>query len=47
MSALRIRKSEGDFEHILVREEETRVAAHFQLPRGDAQRRVVVAMPAG
>ena len=47
MSALRIRKSEGDFEHILVREEETRVAAHIQLPRGDAQRRVVVAMPAG
>ena len=47
MSALLIRKQEGDFEHILVREVETRVAAHIQLPVGESQRRVVVAMPAG
>ena len=47
MSAWLIRKLEGDFENILVREVETRVAAHIQIPVGDRARRVVVAMPAG
>ena len=47
MSAWLIRKLEGDFDNILVREVETRVAAHIQIPVGDRARRVVVAMPAG
>lgn len=47
MPVLRIRKTEGDYEHILMREGATRVAAHLQLPRRGYDRRVVVAMPAG
>ena len=42
-----IRKLEGDFENILVRDPKTRVAAHIQIPTGENARRVVVAMPAG
>ena len=42
-----IRKLEGDFENILVRDRRTRVAAHIQIPTGETARRVVVAMPAG
>ena len=47
MPALLIRKLEGDYEHILVRDVMTKVAAHIQLPAGEQVRRVVVAMPAG
>lgn len=47
MPALFFRKSEGDFENILVRDVKTKVAAHIQLPVGERIRRVVVAMPAG
>ena len=47
MAALVIRKVEGDFENVLVREETTRVAAHVQLPVNGNSRRVVVALPAG
>lgn len=47
MSVLLIRKLEGDFENILVRDANTRVAAHIQIPVGSNIRRVVVAMPAG
>ena len=47
MAALVIRKVEGDFENVLVREETTRVAAHVQIPVGENSRRVVVALPAG
>lgn len=47
MTTLSIRKTEGDFENVLVRDEATRVAAHVQIDRGAAGRRVVVAMPAG
>lgn len=47
MSMLSIRKLEGDFENILVRDVQTQVAAHVQIPVGAASRRVVVAMPAG
>ena len=47
MGALLIRKMEGDFENVLVRDVETRVAAHVQIPAGEQSRRVVVAMPAG
>lgn len=47
MPALFIRKMEGDFANILVRDEKTKVAAHIQIPVGEASRRVVVAMPAG
>ena len=47
MAALSIRKTEGDFENVLVRDVPTRVAAHVQIDRGAAGRRVVVAMPAG
>ena len=42
-----IRKLEGDFENILVRDAKTNVAAHIQIPTGETARRVVVAMPAG
>ncbi len=45
--ALLIRKLEGDFENILVRDVKTQVAAHIQIPIGENARRVVVAMPAG
>ncbi len=47
MTQLTIRKREGDFENILVREEGMRVAAHVQIPIGENGRRVVVALPAG
>lgn len=47
MAALSIRKTEGDFENVLVRDVPTRVAAHVQIDRGAAGRRVVVAFPAG
>ena len=47
MTALLIRKLEGDFENILVRDAQTKVAAHIQIPAGENSRRVVVAMPAG
>ena len=47
MSMLSIRKLEGDFENVLVRDVQTQVAAHVQIPVGAASRRVVVAMPAG
>ena len=47
MAALVIRKVEGDFENVLVREETTRVAAHVQIPVNGNSRRVVVALPAG
>ncbi len=47
MAALLIRKLEGDFENILVRDVQTKVAAHIQIPAGENSRRVVVAMPAG
>lgn len=47
MPTLFIRKTEGDFENILVRDVPTRVAAHVQIPAGEHSRRVVVAMPAG
>ena len=47
MAALVIRKVEGDFENVLVREETTRVAAHVQIPVNENSRRVVVALPAG
>ena len=47
MSALLIRKLEGDFENVLVRDANTKVAAHIQIPVGEKARRVVVAMPAG
>ena len=47
MSVLLIRKPEGDFENILVRDVRTKVAAHIQVPAGTGTRRVVVAMPAG
>lgn len=42
-----IRKMEGDFENILVRDVKTKVAVHIQVPAGDGFRRVVIAMPAG
>ena len=47
MAALVIRKTEGDFENVLVRDEATRVAAHLQFPAKANGRRVVVALPAG
>ena len=47
MSTLLIKKTEGDFEHILVRDVKTGIAAHIQVPVADHTRRVVVAMPAG
>lgn len=47
MSMLFIRKKEGDFDNILVRDVKTRVAAHIQTPVNATSRRVVVAMPAG
>ena len=47
MAALVIRKVEGDFENVLVRDLETRVAAHVQIPVTENNRRVVVALPAG
>ncbi|MBU0676987.1 MAG: hypothetical protein KJ626_02635 [Verrucomicrobia bacterium] len=47
MHVLLIRKLEGDFENVLVRDAETKVAAHIQIPVGEGLRRVVVAMPAG
>ena len=47
MSTLLIKKTEGDFEHVLVRNVKTRIAAHIQIPVTDYTRRVVVAMPAG
>lgn len=47
MAALVIRKVEGDFENVLVREETTQVAAHVQIPVNGNSRRVVVALPAG
>lgn len=47
MPELLIHKREGDAENILVRDTRTKVAAHIQIPVGDASRRVVVAMPAG
>ncbi len=47
MPVLLIRKTEGDFENILVRDVKTKVAAHVQIPAGKDTRRVVVAMPAG
>ena len=47
MATLAIRKVEGDFENVLVRDLETRVAAHIQIPVTENSRRVVVAMPAG
>lgn len=47
MAAGMIRKTEGDFENVLVREESSQVAAHVQIPVGANARRVVVAMPAG
>ena len=47
MAALSIRKREGEFENVLVRDVQTRVAAHVQLPAGGEGRRVVVAFPAG
>ena len=47
MAALVIRKTEGDFENVLVRDEATRVAAHLQFPANANGRRLVVALPAG
>jgi hypothetical protein len=47
MAALVIRKVEGDFENVLVRDVATRVAAHVQIPVTENSRRVVVAMPSG
>ncbi|MBP7831113.1 MAG: hypothetical protein KA248_14480 [Kiritimatiellae bacterium] len=47
MPTLFLRKTEGSFENILVRDGRTRVAAHIQIPVDDHSRRVVVAMPAG
>ena len=47
MPPLFLRKIEGDFENILVRDVPTRVAAHVQIPVNANSRRVVVAMPAG
>ena len=47
MLGLTIRKREGDFENVLVRDDALRVAAHVQIPVSENQRRVVVAMPAG
>ena len=47
MPAFLIRKLEGDFENILVRDVKTKVAAHLQIPVGDNSRRVVAAMPPG
>ncbi len=47
MAALTIRKVEGDFENVLMRDLETRAAAHVQVPVNENSRRVVVAMPAG
>ena len=44
---LLIRKPEGAFENILVRDSATQVAAHIQIPIGEETHRVVVAMPAG
>ncbi len=47
MTRLLIHKTEGEFENVLVRDAQTRVAAHVQIPAGGDGRRVVVAMPAG
>ena len=47
MAELLIRKMEGDFENVLVRDAQTKVAAHVQIPVGENSRRVVIAMPAG
>ena len=47
MTTLFIRKTEGDFENILMRDVPTRIAAHVQIPVNANSRRVVVAMPAG
>ena len=47
MTTLFIRKTEGDFENILVRDVPTRIAAHVQIPVNANSRRIVVAMPAG
>ncbi len=47
MPALLIRKPEGDFQNILIRDVQTRVAAHIQIPANENHRRVVTAMPAG
>ena len=47
MTTLLIRKTEGDFENVLLRDVPTRVAAHVQIPVNANSRRVVVAMPAG
>jgi len=47
MSTLHLKKTEGDFHNFLVRDTQTRVAAHLQLPVGKSGLRVVVAMPAG
>ena len=47
MATLVIRKVEGDFENILVRDVASKVAAHVQIPVNENSRRVVVAMPAG
>ena len=47
MTTLLIRKTEGDFENVLLRDVPTRVAAHMQIPVNANSRRVVVAMPAG
>jgi hypothetical protein len=47
MPTLLIRKTEGDFENILIRDVKPQVAAHIQIPLVEKARRVVVAMPAG
>ena len=47
MAMLLIRKQEGEFENILVRDVKTQVASHLQIPIRENSRRIVVAMPAG